>query len=140
MATFGRTSNFTRFVLLHIYKIHFTKTRPQAAPLQPLVKSQMISFFNFPLKFLNEFIIAQLPATRATCYILLDSVTPIKLTINYKCTISLYILSCVSLFPLSLLTHTAQWRCVCTACYCLSQFATYMSRFGCRKFTTPQHV
>jgi len=35
-----------------------------------------------------------------------DSVMIMKLTINYKCTISLYIVSCVSLFPLSLDTDS----------------------------------
>jgi len=45
-------------------------------------------------------------ATRPTCYILLDSVMPIKLIIDYKCTISLYILPCGTLFPLSLDTDS----------------------------------
>jgi len=45
-------------------------------------------------------------ATRPTCYILLDSVMPVKLTINYKCRISLYILSFVHLFRLSLDTDS----------------------------------
>jgi len=39
-----------------------------------------------------------------------------------------------------LLTQTAQWRCVCAACYCITQCATYVSTFGCRQFTTLHHV
>ena len=31
-------------------------------------------------------------------------------------------------------------RCVLEACYCLTQFATHISRLGCRQFTTLQHV
>ena len=79
-------------------------------------------------------------ATRPMCYILLDSVMPIKLTINYKCTISLYILHCATPFPTLSWHRQHNGRCVCAAWYCLTQFATYMSRFGCRQFTTLQHV
>jgi hypothetical protein len=70
MVTVGRTSDFTRFIQLQIHKFHLTKTQSQAVPLQLHVKSQTVSFFGFPLKHLNEFIIAHLRATRATCYIL----------------------------------------------------------------------
>ena len=81
-------------------------------------------------------------ATRPTCYILLDSVMPIKLTINYTCTTSLYsyILHCACPLPTLSCHRQHNGRCVCEACCCLTQFATYMSRFGCRQFTTLQHV
>ena len=79
-------------------------------------------------------------ATRPTFYILLDSVMPIKPTINYKCTISLYILHCASPLPTLSWHRLHNGRCVYAACCCLTQFATYMSRFGCRQFTALQHL
>jgi len=58
MITHGGTAYLTRFVQLQIHKIHLTKTHSLAVPLQLHVKSQTVSFFSFPLKHLNEFIIA----------------------------------------------------------------------------------
>jgi len=58
MITHGGTANLTRFVQLQIHKIQLTKTQSLAVPLQLHVKSQTVSFFSFPLKHFNEFIIA----------------------------------------------------------------------------------
>jgi hypothetical protein len=59
MFTFGRTSNFIRFVQPQTHKIHLTKTQSLPLPLQLHVKSQAVSLFNFSLKHFNESIIAQ---------------------------------------------------------------------------------
>jgi hypothetical protein len=63
MVTFVRISNFTRFLQLQSQKIHLTKTRSLASPLQLHVKSHTVYFFSFPLKNFNEFVI-----THRACY------------------------------------------------------------------------
>jgi len=139
MVTLGRTSNFTYFVQLHIHKIPLTKTQSLAIPLQLHFKSKMVSFFSFPLKHLNKFIIAHNACYEAHLLYPPWFSYANKTNNNYKCTISLYILSCVSLFPLSW-HRQHNGRCVCEACYCLTEFATHMSRFGCDQSITLQHV
>ena len=139
MVTFGWTSTFTYFVQLHIHKIHLTKTQSLAIPLQLHFKSQTVSFFCFPLKHLSNFIVSH-----SACYeahLLHPSWFGYanKTNNNYKCTISLYILSCVSLFPLSW-HRQHNGRCVCKACYFLTESTTHMSRFACRHFTVLLHA
>jgi hypothetical protein len=58
MVILVRTSNLTRIFQLQLHKVHLTKTQSLTLPLQLHVKSQTASFFSFPLKHLNEFIVA----------------------------------------------------------------------------------
>ena len=52
-----------------------------------------------------------------------------------------YILFCLSLFLLFLDTDSTEGDVSAKpAIYCLTEFATYMSRFGCRQFTILQYV
>jgi hypothetical protein len=109
MVNFGRTAYLTRFVLLLIHKIHLTKTQSLAVPLQLHVKSQTVSFFSFPLKHLNEFIIAHRACCEAHLLYTLwfgyanKTNNPLQM---YNFTI--HTAMCFS-FSRTLLTQTAQW-------------------------------
>ena len=137
MVTFGRATNFTRFVLIQVHKFHLKKHSHYLYLYLLHVKSQTVSFFSFPLKYINEFIIAHLRATRTTSYI---PCIVYNNTTNNQLKMYNFTIHTALFFSFSLLTQTAQWRCVCTACYCLTEFTTYMSIVRCRQFTTLQNV
>ena len=138
MVSFWRTSNFARFFQLQIHTIHLTKT-VTTLPLQLHVKSQSGYFFSFPLKHLNEFIIAH-----RACYeihLLYPPWFGYANKTNQRLKMYNFTIHTVLCFSFSFLSWHRQHnvRCVSEACYCLTQFATYMSRLGCRQFTTLQH-
>ena len=90
---FGRTTNYTRFVQLQIHKFHQTKHSHKLYP-SSCTSNHKRNLLSLTVR-----------ATRSICYTLLDWVMPVKLTINYKCKISLYLLRCISR-PLSFDTHS----------------------------------
>jgi hypothetical protein len=142
-----------------MHKIHLTKTQSLALPLQlhftsratlclssytlPLqlhFKSQNVSFFSFPPKHLNESIIAH-----HACYethLLYPPLFGYVNKTNNQFKMYNFIVHAVLCFSFSSLSSHRQHngQCVCGACCCLTQLATYMSRFECRQFTTLQHV
>jgi len=64
----------------------------------------------------------------------------LKLTIKLKMyNFTIHTVLCFSFTSLSW-HRQHNVRCVCEYCNCLTQFATYTSRLGCRQFTTLQHV
>jgi len=125
MANFGRTAYLTRFVQLQIHKIHLTKTQSLAVPLQLHVKSQTVSFFSFPLKNLNEFIIAHRACYEAHLLYTLwlgyanKTNNPLQM---YNFTI--HTAMCFS-FSRTLLTQTAQWT-VCLRSLLLPHSVCYI--------------
>ena len=138
--TLGRTSIFTRFFQLQSNKIHLTKTQSLSSPIQLRVKSQKFSFFSFPLKHFNEFTIAH-----SACYEAHLLCPPwfgyANKTNNQLKTYNFtkHTALCFSFSSLSWHTHHSG-RSVCGACYCLTEFATYMSTVVYRQFTTLKHV